>query len=380
MKRCRIPNVFFDTTTMPSQRFPNATADQLAGDLIEAVKEVDDVMCGLGINKPPQLRPSNQAPRGEIYVNLVDLMERVCAEVDGSMSDVAGKAELEKLFERLKNNDAFTSRVRGILYEEGKGLAQSSDYAAVAAWLRNSFKSEDGYRILTHAHGGQGVENHAVLQAVQAGADGVWASFIPQAAQSGHSSSFMFLDNMIINGNKGAWDSFRLHHATEAAKMLYMLNFNTIEFPGECPIWGTKTTELVHSAFNKSTKKDWRERVANQYHQWKGVSGSKALVELGNQKEGIHELEANRTKVFDSGNENRIAPVVSDPVNIGKRLEELGLLSFKKQEKPESTGPEMQWVMMAIMNAGVRINFNDKRRLELLMKEIRWKRSGGSSA
>ena len=140
--------------------------------------------------------------KGEISLNLVDLMEFLEVHPDGSINQDRAKA-VQKAFYTWKRNDAFRRRVVAILIEEGRGCANYRDYGKLVMYLRQFFPEEEEYRILVHAHGGNGnTQDAASVESVLRGANGVWSALIPQAAQQGHNSSLVFLDNMLSLGNQ----------------------------------------------------------------------------------------------------------------------------------------------------------------------------------
>ena len=75
-----VPNVFFDTTTMSSGRFGELTIESLRVQLLDAVKEFDGLFGEMGLPVPAEYTAdgnyASHEPMGEIYINLVDLMER----------------------------------------------------------------------------------------------------------------------------------------------------------------------------------------------------------------------------------------------------------------------------------------------------------------
>ena len=359
-----VPNLFLDVTTVPTVRFDSKTISQVGDDIISAVAEADTFL--------PPLEEGDE-PMGQIYVNLVDLMECVnlqfgkVFDTDPTdlMLDKEHVEQLEMVFARMKS----MPRIKGILFEEGRGRAIHTDYAIMTRWLRQHFP-EGEYTILVHAHGGTGNEHSASIDSVNVGADGVWSSFIPQAALVGHNSYFQFLDNLISSGNEQAWDKFDLHTGVELARALYSLNFNTASFPADCPVWGKNHRALVHTAFNTINDAEWRSRPDNLYHQWT----PEEQVEITTQRNKMMEFEwlLSNKKMQDPDARFRIAPLVTDPLNIGNRLAELKLLRKGRSSVKEAKlkyGKKAQQIMFATMNAGIRVNYNNP---ETLKKVFEW--------
>jgi len=99
---------------------------------------------------------------GHAYINFVDLMECVTLQPDGNMTNQDNVLALEQAFSALKADSAFSRRVTGILFEEGRGRGQHTDYGAITQWLRKHFPSPQ-FKIMAHAHGGTGTEHAASL-------------------------------------------------------------------------------------------------------------------------------------------------------------------------------------------------------------------------
>ena len=177
--------------------------------------------------------------------------------------------EAEAAFRTWKKSEIFRRRVVAILTEESRGLALNSDYRVIVKWLREHFPVEEKYRVLVHAHAGDGnLQDAASIEAVGAGANGVWSAIIPQAALSGHNSSLVFLDNMLKVGNEFICDDYWIHQAAECARRIYYLNFNTFHIPDDCPIWGGRAKQEVHRAFRTVGVDEWRPVRQKYFDEW----------------------------------------------------------------------------------------------------------------
>ncbi|CAB9502120.1 expressed unknown protein [Seminavis robusta] len=381
IRECEVPNIFLDTALVPNIRFrrsktmsenSKATGDDLMGALMAADKALADA------GYPMAATTEDGAPMGQVYINFVDLMEfvNVTSEPvrgngddprDYNMQFQENVTKVEQIFDRLKKADSkgVGQRLTGILYEEGKGRADYRDYAKIAQWLRSHFPPQR-YTILVHAHGGTGTEHAASLEAVNAGANGVWAGFIPQAAQSGHNSYFLYLDNLITNGNEHVWGTFDLHTGIELAKAIYSLNFLSVQYPKDCPIWGEYVLRTVHTAFKITNELEWRSRTEDMYHWW-SHDDKQVLDEM---RRELHAVEPRGA--YQESSRYRIAPLVSDPLTIGERLGEVGFIKKNGrtiQEAKLHYGRSMQEIMLAIMNAGIRANFDAE---EMLSRLAQW--------
>ena len=177
--------------------------------------------------------------------------------------------QAEAAFKVWKESEAFRRRVVGILTEEGRGRAIYQDYGVMAKWLRTHFPEEEKYRVLIHAHSGDNnTQDAASVEATLNGANGVWSAIIPQAAQGGHNSSIVFLDNMLQLGNRHVLRDYWLYQAAQCARYAYYLNFNTYQIPDDCPIWGGRVNRLTHTAFRTVEGEEWRQRRADYYNMW----------------------------------------------------------------------------------------------------------------
>ena len=143
------------------------------------------------------------------------------------------------------------------------------DYGRVVKWLREHFPAEEKYRVLVHAHAGDGnSQDVASVDAVSNGANGVWSAIIPQAAQAGHNSSLVFLDNLLKVGNPHVCTDYKIHRAAQCARHVYSLNFNTFTMPDDCPVWGDQARKQVHSAFSTVDGEAWRQKREDYFNVW----------------------------------------------------------------------------------------------------------------
>ena len=177
--------------------------------------------------------------------------------------------EAEAAFRTWKKSEIFRRRVVAILTEESRGLANNYDYRVIVKWLREHFPVEEKYRVLVHAHAGGGnVQDAASIEAVGAGANGVWSAIIPQAALSVHNSSLVFLDNMLKVENEFICDDYWIHEAAECARHIFYLNFNHFHIPDDFPNWGGRAEQEVHRAFRTVGVDEWRPVRQKYFDEW----------------------------------------------------------------------------------------------------------------
>ena len=70
------------------------------------------------------------------------------------------------------------SPITGILYEDVRGSRFTFESNALVRLMRRYVPPPR--KILAHPHSGNGMEDAATIEAVLAGADGVWAGFTPR--------------------------------------------------------------------------------------------------------------------------------------------------------------------------------------------------------
>eukprot|EP00439_Symbiodinium_sp_Y106_P021752 s1885_g2.t1 len=358
-----IPNAFLDLTMKSSVRFKETN---FVSSVLETVQRLDELFTGMGLDEKPwrtEEEVNNKPGRGEISLNLVDLMEFLDLKPDGTMNKQK-VAEAESAFSTWKSSDAFRRRVVGILTEEGRGMANHDDYGTLVKWLRQFFPEGEQFRILVHAHAGYGnTQDAASIQAALQGANGVWAALIPQAAQAGHNSSLVFLDNMLQMGNAHVLEDFWLHQAAQCARHMYYLNFNTYNIPDDCPIWGGRVDQLLHTAFNTVSGEVWRQRRGMYYNVW--GSDERAQIDRMARATPLQQQVASLRSNARGGN-YRISPLVSDIETWTSRLVELGGGVVGPRERAGDHVHEVRALGFALMNAGIRANMNEESTLKKL--------------
>lgn len=366
VKEYRIPNAFLDLTLKASTRFASADFVQ---SVLDAVGELDQVFSDMGLPSKPW-RSDDEINRisgeGEISLNLVDLMEFLDLQPDGTMNAFR-EATARKAFNAWKNNEAFSRRVVAILTEEGRGCAGYKDYGTLVKWLRQFFPEEEKYRILVHAHGGNGnTQDAASVESVFKGANGVWSALIPQAAQQGHNSSLVFLDNLLSLGNQNVLEDFWLHQAAQCARHCYFLNFNSFQIPDDCPIWGGRPPQLLHTAFSTVSGEEWRKRRGDYYNTW--ADDAKVAFRQYAKSQLAREVARLRAERSNQGH-YRLSPLVSDLEVWRNRLQEAQVLDVR--ERAGNFHEEVRSLAFALMNANIRANFDEAVTLKELVRIVR---------
>eukprot|EP00434_Breviolum_minutum_P030185 symbB.v1.2.026696.t1/scaffold2690.1/size72910/7 len=367
IKDFQVPNAFLDLTMKSSARFQQA---DFVKSVIEAVEELDKIFTEMGFPEEPWRDDkvvNTTFAKGEISLNLVDLMEFSDLKVGGHL-DPKKKEDAEKAFHKWKECPAFRRRVVAILTEESRGVATNMDYGRVVKWLREHFPAEEKYRVLVHAHAGDGnSQDVASVDAVSNGANGVWSAIIPQAAQSGHNSSLVFLDNLLKVGNPHVCTDYKIHRAAQCARHVYSLNFNTYDFPHDCPVWGDRARKQVHSAFSTVDGETWRKKREDYFNVW----GTEALGQMeAAMKQGL-KMEKDIASGDRSGR-YRIAPLVSDIRTWVDRIDEaLPDEALGNDECPDDYAKPVRDLGFALMNAGIRVNLNEANTLKKLVEIVK---------
>jgi len=365
IKDFQVPNAFLDLTMKSSARFRQAN---FVESVIEAVEELDKIFTEMGFPEEPWRDDkvvNKTFAKGEISLNLVDLMEFSELKVGGHL-DPKKKEDAERAFRKWKECPAFRRRVVAILTEESRGVATNMDYGRVVKWLREHFPAEEKYRVLVHAHAGDGnSQDVASVDAVSNGANGVWSAIIPQAAQAGHNSSLVFLDNLLKVGNPHVCTDYKIHRAAQCARHVYSLNFNTYDFPHDCPVWGDRARQQVHSAFSTVDGEAWRQKREDYFNVW----GEEVLWQMeAARKEGL-EKEKDYIPSGDRSGRYRIAPLVSDISTWEERIGEVKALGG--DEYLDDYAKPVRDLGFALMNAGIRVNLNEANTLKKLVEIVK---------
>ena len=335
----------------------------IAKTVLDAVHDIDKIFSAKNLPQDPWRTDDEllkQGGRGEISLNFVDLMELLKLDEKGQIKNQAGLSRCEQAIDTWKQDAVFRRRVVAILAEEGRGAANHEDYGRLTEFLRKHFPEEDKYRILVHAHAGSSnSQDLAGPESVKMGGNGIWAAFIPQAAQGGHNSSLVFLDILRSAQNTTFQQHIGLRQAVQCARHLFYLNFNTYYVPDDCPIWGGRVPQLLHTAFSMTYGEEWRQRAAKEYDDW----SPEEKMKLFYTSSIYHSLAARRAQNPDPTAEHRLSPLVSDLATWEKRLKELRL-------EHENAG-QVQALAMALMNANIRADFNSPFTLQRLVRIAR---------
>lgn len=140
------------------------------------------------------------------------------------------------------------SPITGILYEDVRGSRFIFESNALVRLMRRYVPPPR--KILAHPHSGNGMEDAATIEAVLAGADGVWSGFTPQAAQGGHGSALMFLTNLVRAGNPHVQRLYQLRRLVEVARRMWQIHDRHDVEPNQ-PVVGERAYRYVDQYFEQ---------------------------------------------------------------------------------------------------------------------------------
>ena len=178
--------------------------------------------------------PSETEQTGRIYIRMADIF-------DAFDDDPNYVVQVLKLLG--------ASPITGILYEDVRGSRFTFESNALVRLMRRYVPQPR--KILAHPHSGNGMEDAATIEAVVAGADGVWAGFTPQAAQGGHGSALMFLTNLMRAGNPHVQRLYQPEKLVDIARRMWQIHDRHDIEPNQ-PVVGERAYRYVDQYFEQS--------------------------------------------------------------------------------------------------------------------------------
>lgn len=220
------------------------------------------------------------------------------------------------------------SGVTGLSFEDDRGTYfpfQVGTYVEIA----RSYLPDQ--KILVHMHAGGGFENASLIEAILAGADGVWGGLPKPAAIIGHASLGELLANLIRAGNANIPSTY---HVTQLADLnnIWQYKDDLQVVANDLPIFGFNAYRTPMSFFEQKAGRD-------------------------------QDLPA---ATVGAVQQYRICPVVSDPPVIAGRLGQV------LNRDPSSFDQNVLWQMRRLMRRslreGNRIPWDEPQNLEQLYK------------
>ena len=218
-----IPNVILLVEVRPS------TVELSGRDRREMLHDIDRYIRHYRAQLPPETDR-----QGRIYIRMADIF-------DAFDDDPRYVVQILKLLG--------ASPITGILYEDVRGSRFTFESNALVRLMRRYVPPPR--KILAHPHSGNGMEDAATIEAVVAGADGVWSGFTPQAAQGGHGSALMFLTNLVRAGNPHVQRLYQLEKLVEVARRMWQIHDRHDVEPNH-PVVGERAYRYVDQYFEQS--------------------------------------------------------------------------------------------------------------------------------
>ena len=217
-----IPNVILLVEVRP------CTVELSGRDREEMLRDIDRYIRHYRAALPPETER-----QGRIYIRMADIF-------DAFDDDPRYVVQVLKLLG--------ASPITGILYEDVRGSRFVFESNALVRLMRRYFPPPR--KILAHPHSGNGMEDAATIEAVVAGADGVWSGFTPQAAQGGHGSALMFLTNLVRAGNPHVQRLYQLRKLVEIARRMWQIHDRHDVEPNQ-PVVGERAYRYVDQYFEQ---------------------------------------------------------------------------------------------------------------------------------
>ena len=221
-RRAGIPNVILLIEIRP------ATVELSGRDREQMLHDIDRYVRHYRAQLPPET-----VRAGRIYIRMADIF-------DAFDDDPRYVVQVLKLLGGLP--------ITGILYEDVRGSRFTFESNGLVRLMRRYLAPPR--KILAHPHSGNGMEDAATIEAVLAGADGVWSGFTPQAAQGGHGSALMFLTNLVRAGNPNVQRLYQLRKLVDVARRMWQIH-DRHDIEPNTPVVGERAYRYVDQYFEQ---------------------------------------------------------------------------------------------------------------------------------
>ena len=195
------------------------TYDDLFRDIVRNVEYLRDIL--------PQ--PTDR--RGRIFIRFVDIF-------DAWDQDPEFLTRVLKLLQQLP--------IQAVIFEDVRGTHFPFQNAELVRLIRKYVTPPR--LVLVHSHSGNGMEDAAAIDAILAGADGIWAGLSPHAAQGAHSSGAMLICNLLRAGNEHVKDTYavdKLYPIVERMSVIHMGE----PLHEDYPVFGKRSFHYIDEAF-----------------------------------------------------------------------------------------------------------------------------------
>jgi len=220
-----IPNIILDLVVSPSNvARQGRTCEQVLLDIERSFEFMRERL------------PAETARRGRIYANIADFFDVFDEDTD----------QLLRVLKLLAAKPIDT-----LMFEDTRGTHFPFQTEEIVGLLRRYFPAPR--KILVHPHAANGLEDATVIDALLAGADGLWAAFTPHAAQIGHASSLMLLSNLLRAGNPHVEKLFKMPGLTSIAQQMWKIHTRE-GIDKDQPVVGERAYRYIDRLFEQADK------------------------------------------------------------------------------------------------------------------------------
>ena len=191
-----IPNIIFDLVVSPSNLARQGRSpEQVLLDIERSYAFMRERL------------PTESARAGRIYANIADFFDVFDEDTD----------QLLRVLKLLAEKS-----ISALMFEDTRGTHFPFQTVEIVKLLRRY--APEPRKILVHPHAANGLDDATVIDALLAGADGLWAAFTPHAAQIGHASSLMLLSNLLRAGNPHIEKLYKMPALAETAERMWKIH------------------------------------------------------------------------------------------------------------------------------------------------------------
>jgi hypothetical protein len=146
--------------------------------------------------------------------------------------------------------------VEGVSLEDDRGTFMPFQVGTYVGIARQHLPSP--MKLLVHMHSGGGFENASLIEALLAGADGVWGGLPKRAAIIGHASLGELIANLMRIGNQNVQTAYQVKNLLPLASWLQLEDVNPPDgggdlqtIPEDLPILGTNAYRITLDFFRQ---------------------------------------------------------------------------------------------------------------------------------
>lgn len=199
-----------------------------------------------------EILPEPSARRGRIFIRIVDIF-------DAWDQDPEFLTRVLKLLQQLP--------IQAVIFEDVRGTHFPFQNAELVRLMRKYVSPPR--LILVHSHSGNGMEDAAAIDAILAGADGIWAGLSPHAAQGTHSSGAMLICNLLRAGNEHVKDTYALDKLYPIVERMSVIHMGE-PLPEDYPVFGMRSFHYIDEAFVQAGRpQDLKPELIGQSPGWR---------------------------------------------------------------------------------------------------------------